>query len=64
MLNTVLIIFQRFTNNEPYVYSSYGATVSSVEIDVLTGEVDVLRSDIMYDCGERYVPLEDIPSLG
>ena len=54
MINFVLF---RFTKNDPYIYSTYGATCSTVEIDVLTGEMDVLRSDIMYDCGERSVHL-------
>ena len=48
-------VFFRFTDSEPYRYSTYGATCSTVEIDVLTGEMHVLRSDIMYDCGERSV---------
>ena len=37
-----------------YVYNAYGAAVSEVELDVLTGEVQILRVDILYDCGQRY----------
>ena len=34
-------------------YSAYGAAVSEVEVDILTGEVQILRVDILYDCGKR-----------
>ena len=36
-----------------YAYTVYAAACSEVEIDVLTGEHSILRSDIVYDCGER-----------
>ena len=36
-----------------YCYNSYAAAVTEVEIDVLTGESQVLRVDILYDCGTR-----------
>lgn len=32
-------------------YMGYGAAVSEVEVDVLTGASRVLRSDILYDVG-------------
>ena len=35
-------------------YNAYGAAVSEVEVDVLTGEIQILRVDILYDCGNRY----------
>lgn len=38
-----------------FAYSSYGVNCTEVEIDVLTGEVEVVRSDILFDCGQRYV---------
>ncbi len=41
----------QYTSN----YNTYGVTCVEVEIDVLTGETEVLRADILYDCGERYL---------
>ena len=38
-----------------YVYNAYGAAVSEVEVDVLTGEVQMLRVDILYDGGQRHI---------
>eukprot|EP00795_Rhopilema_esculentum_P002081 gene2081-17651_t len=43
-----------------FAYSSYGASCSEVEIDVLTGEHWILRSDVIYDCGESINPRLDI----
>ena len=39
----------------PFAYNSYGATCAEVEIDVLTGQPQILRVDVLYDCGERSV---------
>lgn len=36
-----------------YCYNSYAGAVTEVEIDVLTGKTQVLRVDILYDCGTR-----------
>lgn len=41
-------------------YSSFGAAVSEVEIDVLTGEKLVLQSDIHFDCGRSLNPAVDM----
>jgi xanthine dehydrogenase molybdopterin-binding subunit B len=36
----------------PLIYNVYGASVSEAIIDVLTGETQVLRVDMLYDCGQ------------
>lgn len=44
-------------------YFTYGAACSEAEIDILTGEHQLLRSDIMYDCGESINQSIDIGQL-
>eukprot|EP00112_Aurelia_sp_Birch-Aquarium-sp1_P026163 Seg91.7 transcript_id=Seg91.7/GoldUCD/mRNA.D3Y31 product="Xanthine dehydrogenase" protein_id=Seg91.7/GoldUCD/D3Y31 len=46
-----------------YAYTTYGAACSEVEIDVLTGEHHILRSDIVFDCGESVNPRLDVGQL-
>ncbi|CAI5993037.1 unnamed protein product [Closterium sp. NIES-65] len=41
-------------------YFNFGAAVSEVEVDVVTGSVSVLRCDIHYDCGRSLNPAVDI----
>jgi len=40
-------------------YHNWGAAVSEVEVDVLTGETSILRSDMIYDCGKSLNPAID-----
>ncbi len=35
------------------MYYSYGVTATEVELDVLTGQIQIPRVDILYDCGDR-----------
>ena len=42
------------------LYQCYCAAVSEVEVDCLTGEVSMLRSDILYDAGRSLNPLVDV----
>ncbi|PHU29664.1 Indole-3-acetaldehyde oxidase [Capsicum chinense] len=44
-------------------YLNYGAAVSEVEIDILTGETTILQSDIMYDCGQSLNPAVDMGQI-
>ncbi|KAJ3707268.1 hypothetical protein LUZ61_010973 [Rhynchospora tenuis] len=41
-------------------YLNYGAAISEVEIDVLTGATTILRSDLSYDCGKSLNPATDL----
>ena len=44
----------------PWNYCSYGASVSEVEVDCLTGEHVILRSDVIIDAGRSLNPAVDI----
>ncbi|XP_078599022.1 uncharacterized protein LOC144874584 isoform X2 [Branchiostoma floridae x Branchiostoma japonicum] len=46
--------------NNPPAYFSFGVTCTEVELDVLTGEQEITRSDILFDCGESVNPDLDI----
>ena len=43
----------------PFYYFAYGAAVSEVILDVLTGESRVLRTDILHDVGQSINPAID-----
>ena len=43
----------------PFFYFTYGAAVSEVEIDTLTGENRVVRTDILHDVGRSLNPAID-----
>ena len=44
----------------PFYYFSYGASVTEVVIDTLTGENRILRADILHDAGASLNPALDI----
>ncbi len=50
---------QRFTGR-PFFYFSYGAAVSEVAIDSLTGEMRLLRADLLHDVGRSLNPAIDM----
>ena len=47
----------------PFYYFSYGAAVSEVAIDTLTGESRVLKVDILHDVGHSINPAIDIGQI-
>ena len=49
---------ERFTG-EPFYYFAYGAAVSEVIIDTLTGESRLLRADLLHDVGRSLNPAID-----
>ncbi|CAO2825083.1 unnamed protein product [Amaranthus hypochondriacus] len=44
-------------------YLNYGVAVSEVEVNLLTGETAILRSDIIYDCGQSLNPAVDLGQI-
>ena len=46
--------------SESFTYSTYGVAVSEVEIDVLTGQPELLRTDLLLDLGRSINPDVDI----
>ncbi len=47
----------------PYFYFAYGAAVSEVILDTLTGEWALLRTDCLYDAGNSLNPALDIGQI-
>jgi len=47
-------------NGHPFSYYAYGAAVSEVVVDTLTGEWKLLRADALYDAGTSLNPAIDI----
>jgi xanthine dehydrogenase large subunit len=47
-------------NGNPFSYFAYGAAVSEVVVDTLTGEWKLLRADALYDAGSSLNPAIDI----
>lgn len=57
---TPKIHYDRKTHTgRPFYYFAYGAAVSEVEIDTLTGENRVVRADILHDVGQSLNPSID-----
>lgn len=47
-------------SGHPFSYYAYGASVSEVIVDTLTGEWKLLRADALYDAGQSLNPAIDI----
>jgi xanthine dehydrogenase large subunit len=47
----------------PFFYFAYGAAVSEVAIDTLTGENRILRADILHDVGKSLNPVIDLGQI-
>ncbi|MFB0994518.1 MAG: xanthine dehydrogenase molybdopterin binding subunit, partial [Paracoccaceae bacterium] len=47
----------------PFLYFAYGAAVTEVVIDTLTGENRILRTDILHDTGKSLNPALDIGQI-
>lgn len=61
---TPKINYDRSTfSGRPFFYFAYGAAVSEVIIDTLTGEHRLLRTDILHDCGDSLNPAIDMGQI-
>jgi xanthine dehydrogenase large subunit len=47
----------------PFFYFSYGAACSEVVVDIATGEMRVLRTDILHDVGQSLNPAVDLGQI-
>lgn len=47
----------------PFLYFAYGAAVSEVVIDTLTGESKLLRADLLHDAGNSINPAVDLGQI-
>ena len=47
-------------HGHPFSYFAYGAAVSEVVVDTLTGEWKAMRTDVLYDAGRSLNPAIDI----
>jgi len=54
---------RRAGRGRPFFYFAYGASVSEVVIDTLTGENRILRCDILHDAGTSLNPAIDIGQI-
>ena len=50
-------------SGRPFFYYAYGAAVSEVIIDTLTGEYRPVRVDILHDCGQSLNPAIDLGQI-
>ncbi|MBB95670.1 MAG: xanthine dehydrogenase molybdopterin binding subunit [Rhodobacteraceae bacterium] len=50
-------------DGRPFFYFAYGASVTEVAIDTLTGENRILRADILHDAGASLNPALDIGQI-
>ena len=61
---TPKIVWDRIRGEgRPFFYFAYGAAVTEVVIDRLTGENRILRADILHDCGASLNPAIDIGQI-
>ncbi|NNF40715.1 MAG: xanthine dehydrogenase molybdopterin binding subunit [Woeseiaceae bacterium] len=61
---TPRIHYDRATfSGRPFFYFAYGAAVTEVVVDRLTGENRTLRVDILHDCGDSLNPAVDLGQI-
>jgi len=53
----------RSPSGTPFNYFCYGASTSEVELDCLTGDLTVLRTDLIMDVGDSLNPAIDVGQI-
>ncbi|XP_059486228.1 uncharacterized protein LOC132202921 isoform X2 [Neocloeon triangulifer] len=62
--NVDLTATYMFTKNDPVKdYNIWGVTIAEVEVDILTGEKQVLRVDLLEDAGQSLSPMVDVGQM-
>jgi xanthine dehydrogenase large subunit len=51
------------SSGRPFYYFTYGAAAAEVAIDTLTGEMRVLRAELLQDCGRSLNPAIDLGQI-
>jgi len=55
--------FQGAASPYPFTYFVWAAAATKIELDVLTGQIQILRTDIVYDCGQSLSPEIDMGQI-
>eukprot|EP00878_Enallax_costatus_P026554 GHUV01028500.1.p1 GENE.GHUV01028500.1~~GHUV01028500.1.p1 ORF type:complete len:153 (+),score=20.55 GHUV01028500.1:623-1081(+) len=62
--SSMCYFFAGFGGPRPFNYFVFGAAISEVELDTLTGDWQLLRSDVVMDVGNPINPAIDIGQVG
>jgi xanthine dehydrogenase large subunit len=54
---------KKIFEGRPFLYFAYGAAVSEVMIDILTGENKIIRADILHDAGKAINPAIELGQI-
>ncbi|MBI3930292.1 MAG: molybdopterin-dependent oxidoreductase [Armatimonadetes bacterium] len=54
---------ERHPRGHPFLYFVWAAAATEVEIDVLTGEFEIVRADVLYDAGRSPNPAIDVGQI-
>lgn len=52
-----------YGNDHPFSYFSFGSSLSEVELDTLTGDFSIVRTDIVMDVGDPINPAIDVGQI-